>query len=138
MNRALRALLIVGALAAPAAAKSSREVGYPEGPVFSTLVRFLRVDEGLKIVEKDAASGYIIFQLTEGKRTFDGAAEVMVAQDGSGRPVTRVNLRITDRPSYMEIGMLDRLELKLRDELGAPAAPPPPPPPPKPVEDAKP
>jgi hypothetical protein len=116
------------AVAAPAAAKSSRDVAYAYDPVFTSVVRFLRVDEGLKLVEKDAAAGYVIFVLTEGKRTFNGAAEVMKAQDGSGNAVTRVTLRIADRPSYMELGMLDRLELKLREELGEPAAPPPPPP----------
>ena len=111
------------AVAAPAAAKSSRDVAYGYDPVWITLVRFLRVDEGLKLVEKDAASGFVIFELTEGKRTFRGAAEVMKAQDGAGQPVTRVTLRIAERPSYMEIGMLDRLEVKLREEHGEPARP---------------
>jgi hypothetical protein len=123
--RALAAAAVL-VVAAPAAAKSSRDVPYAPEAVFTTLVRFLRVDEGLKLVEKDAAAGYVIFELAEGKRTFGGAAEVVRGQDGAGRAVTRVTLRISDRPSYMEIGMLDRLEVKLREELGEPprAAPP--------------
>ena len=35
-------------------------------------------------------------------------------------PKLRLVMHIEDRPDYMEVGMLDRLERKLRDELGAP------------------
>jgi hypothetical protein len=130
VTRVLVAVALL-AIAAPAAAKSSRELPYPYDPVFSALVRFLRVDERLKVTERDPGAGYVLFELTEGKRTFEGAAEVIKAEDGTGRPVTRIHIRIADRPSYMEIGMLDRLELKLREELGAPAAPPAPAPAPE-------
>jgi hypothetical protein len=57
-------------------------------------------------------------------------------------------LTIEDRPSWLEVAMLRRLERKLRIELGSPAppppapppkdpprAPPPPPPPPPPSDD---
>jgi hypothetical protein len=94
--------------------------------VWSALVRFLRVDEGLKVVEKDSETGYILFELTEGKRAFRGAAEVMRAEAGS----TRVVVRISDRPAYMELGILERFGDKLREELGEPLPPSPPPPPP--------
>ena len=107
-------------LAAPAGAKSERVFSYRAEDVWPTLLRFLRVDEGLKIVEKDADAGYVLFELTENKRTFSGAAETVRAKDERGRPATRVQIRITDRPSYMEVGMLDRLEQKLRAELADP------------------
>jgi len=108
-------------LALPAAARSTREYPYSYKPVWSALVRFLRVDEKLKVVEKDADSGYVLFELAEGKRTFSGAAELVKVEGG-----TRVVMRISDRPAYMEQGLLDRLALKLREELGdqPPPAPP--------------
>jgi hypothetical protein len=115
--RALAAALVL-AVALPAAARSAREYPYPYDPVWAALVRFLRVDEGLKLVEKDPANGYVLFELTEAKRTFSGAAELVRLEAG-----TRVVVRIADRPSYMEQGLLDRLGDKLREELGEPPPP---------------
>lgn len=138
----MRWLLVVAALlvAAPATAKSSRDLPYAYEPVWSSLVRFLRVDEKLKLVEKDGDNGYVLFELVDGKRTFSGAAELAKGPDG-GRPV-KLTIRINDRPSYMEVGLLDRFEVKLREELGepppAPAPPAPPPPAAPPPEDKKP
>jgi hypothetical protein len=108
------ALVLVGA--APALAKTSREVGYRYDQVFPALVRFLRVDEKLKLVEKDEGAGYVLFELVDGKKTFSGAAEV-ARMDGGG---SRVTVRLGDRPAYMELGILDRFADKLRDELGEP------------------
>jgi len=123
--------------ATPAAAKTAREYPYAYDPVWTALVRFLRVDENLKVVEKDADSGYILFELSEGKRTFSDAAEVMKLERA-----TRVVIRIGERPAYMEAGLLDRFGDKLHDELGEPPPAPSPPPkpaaPPPPAEDKKP
>jgi hypothetical protein len=102
-------------LATGASAKTSREYPYEYGSVWPSLVRFLRVDENLKLVEKDEANGYILFELTDGKRTFAGAAEVVRVEKA-----TRVILRLTDRPAYMEAGLLERFGGKLHDELGEP------------------
>ena len=119
-GRMLCTLLVAGVLliATTAAAKTTRELPYAYDPVWSSLVRFLRVDEKLKLVEKDGDAGYVLFELTEGKRTFTGAAELSKAPDG-GRAV-KLTIRINDRPSYMELGLLDRFELKLREDLGEP------------------
>ena len=114
MKALLAALVLLGA--APALAKTSREVDYRYDQVFPALVRFLRVDEKLKIVEKDDKSGYVVFELVDGKKTFSGAAEV-AKMDGGG---SRVTVRLGDRPAYMELGILDRFADKLRDELGEP------------------
>jgi hypothetical protein len=120
--RAVAALLvIVGLLAAvPAGAKSNRTFTQPFDKVWPSLLRFLRVDEKLKIVEKDVEAGYVLFELSEEKRTFSGAVELVKGEDDRGRPTTRVTIKITDRPAYMEEGLLDRLEQKLHDEHGEP------------------
>ena len=119
---------------APASAKTDKTVAYPAARVFPAAVRFLRVDERLTIVEKDADAGYVMFELKEEGKTFPGALE-LVAVESAGRPAVRLVLRIEDRPSYVEIAMLERLERKLRAELGSeprPAPRPEPKPAPKP------
>ena len=123
--------MIVAVLAGPAAAwaRSEREYPYDYERVFPASVRFFRLDEKLKIVEKDADAGYLVFELGERGKTFQGSVEYLKATDRRGRKVTRLILRIDERPAYVEEGMLERFEQKLRGELGPPPAPPPPPPP---------
>ncbi len=128
MKRLVAALLILGA-AGPAFARSDRDFPFGFSQVWPALVRFLRVDEHLKVIEKDESAGYVLFELTEEKRTFSGAAEMTHGADGT----TKVIIRIQDRPSYMEEGLLDRLGNKLHEELGDPPPAPSPPPPPPPT-----
>jgi hypothetical protein len=108
--------LLLVALTAIADARSEKTVGWTAEKVFPTAVRFLRVDEGVTIVEKDADAGYVLFELKDDGKVYPGALELVTLDDGKLRLV----LRIEDRPDYMEIGMLDRLERKLTEELGPP------------------
>jgi hypothetical protein len=115
-------------LVAPAAAsaRTERTFGYQADKVWPTAVRFIRVDEGAKITEKDAEAGYVMFELVDDGKTYSGALELVVADDETGPRVTIV-IRIEDRPAYLEAGMLTRLEKKIRADLGsAPARKPPP------------
>jgi hypothetical protein len=105
-------------------------------------VRFLRVDERLKITEKDADAGYVLFELKEEGKTYRGSLEVMTVTV-DGRPQVKFVMQVEDRPSWLEIAMLQRLERKLRAELGSPTPPPSKKPkeeapPPKPEEPKKP
>lgn len=142
MSRCSRIAALVLALSlAPlaASARSERTVGYQADKVWPTAVRFLRVDEGAKITEKDADAGYVMFELVDEGKTYTGALELVIADDESGPRVTIV-IRIEDRPSYLETAMLARLEKKIRSDLGsAPARRPPPvKPKPAPPENRKP
>ena len=114
--RWLPCLLALVALTAIADARSEKTVGWTAERVFPTAVRFLRVDEGVTIVEKDADAGYVLFELKDEGKVYSGALELVTLDDGKLRLV----LRIEDRPDYMEVGMLDRLERKLTEELGPP------------------
>jgi hypothetical protein len=137
-------IALAGALAAAAAsalvgapnahAKAERVANWSYERVWPAAVRFLRIDEGREIVEKDADAGYVIFKVAEDGKEFEGALEV-VRIEVDRRPSVRLVLRIEDRPSYMEEGTLRRMLSKLREELGPP---PPPPPPPKPEKEEKP
>jgi hypothetical protein len=111
-------------LAAPALARSERTVAYPYERVWPAAIRFLRIDAGYAVREKDADAGYILFDVEEEGRTFPGALELVRGHDDRGRHTVKLILRIEDRPSYMETGLLDRLRQKLRRELGPPPPPP--------------
>jgi len=123
----LRALVtgvaVVAGLAVPAAARSERTFAYPREQAWPTAVRFLVVDEHVKITEKDADAGYAMFELRDDGKLFRGSLEI-VSMQRDGRAVVRFVLQIADRPSWLEIAMLTRLEAKLRAELGSPSPPP--------------
>jgi len=123
---------LLAALAAPAAGKSERSTFHTFERVWPTAVRHLAVDEGFKIVDRDADTGYVTFEMTEKGKTYSGALEVVKTTD-DGRPAVRLVLHIADRPSWMETAVLDRMLAKLYKEQGDP--PPPPPPAKKPPAD---
>ncbi len=106
-------------------ARSEKTLAYPRDQVWSTAVRFLAVDEHAKITEKDTETGYVTFELRDEGRPYRGSLEV-VTVNRDGHSAVRFVLQIADRPSWMELAMLARLEDKLRAELGSPAPPPPP------------
>jgi len=134
----VRRALVVFLLAAPAYAKTTRDLAYSYDRVWPALVRFLRVDEKLKLTEKDADAGYVLFELADGKKVFPGAAELSKTTDELGRPSVRLSIKITDRPAYMEAGIADRFAEKLHEELGEPPPAPPPPAAATPAPDAPP
>ena len=120
MLRLVLALLLTTSIAW---ARAEKTLAYQRDAAWPAAVRFIRVDEKLKIIEKDADAGYLLFEIKEEGKTFRGSLEVMsVVVDG--RPVVRFVMQIEDRPSWVEISMLTRLERKLRTELGTPAPAP--------------
>jgi hypothetical protein len=130
-------LLLAVALAAPAAwARSTNVVPYPQGEVWPTAIRFLRIDRGASIREKDVDSGYVLFDLPEGGKAWKGSLELVRTTDPEGRDATRVVVTLSDLPRHFEGVLLDKLSIKLKDEYGTPAAPPPRKPPPAPPPEA--
>jgi hypothetical protein len=111
-------------IAAPgtAEARTERTTYFSYAQVWPTAIRFLRVDEGHEVVEKDEDAGYVLFEVVEENKRFRGALELVRVKDERGRPAVRMVVRIDDRPAYMELGLLDRLERKLRQEYGEPPA----------------
>jgi len=120
MRRILLCLLLA---TSSASARSEKTLAYPRDPAWAAAVRFIRVNAGLKVIEKDADAGYVIFEFKEEKKTFRGSLELIeVVKDG--RKLVRFVMTIEDRPQWVEIELLTKLELKLRSELGAPAPQP--------------
>lgn len=123
MRELILAAAFVTALAAPAAAGTERSTYHSFEKVWSTSVRHLAVDEGFKIVNRDAETGYVTFEMTDKGKAYNGALEVVKVED-DGRPAVKLVLSIADRPSWMEGAVLDRLLAKLYKEHGDPPAPP--------------
>ncbi len=121
---------------APALAKAETTTQYPYEQVWPAAVRFVRIDAGFEILDKDAEAGYILFRVSEQGKQFRGALELVRIRDDRDRPAVKLILHIEDRPSYMERGLIERLEQKLREQLG-PLRPRPQPkqPPAKPEQD---
>lgn len=123
MRPLLTSFLCIALAASPAAARSEKTLGYQRDQVWPAAVRFLVVDEHLKVIEKDADAGYVLFEMKDDGKVFRGSLEVMtVVKDR--RTLVRFVLQIEDRPDWLEIAMLTRLERKLRAELGTPAPAP--------------
>lgn len=121
------ALLAGGAsaLPAPAFARSAQLLPYPMADVWPSTIRYLRIDRGATLREKDADAGYVLFDLPEGSKTHKGALELVRTTDDDGRDATRVVVSLNDLPRHFETTLLDKLAAKIKEDHGAPVAPPP-------------
>lgn len=126
-------VLGTGLCAAAAQARTMEVVPYPIADVWPTSIRFLRVDRGFPIREKDESAGYVLFDYTDGPKPCRASLELIHALDPEGRDATRLAVTIPDLPRRYELMLIDKLVTKLREEQGPPA---PPPKPPKPAEPA--
>ncbi len=118
---ALAATIALGTLTVQhesAEARSERISYYDYAQVWRAAVRFLRIDEGHKIVEHNLKAGYVVFEYKAGGTTFTGFLELIRLVDRSGRKSVRMVIQIRKRPKYTEAGLLYRLQLKMRKELG--------------------
>ncbi len=122
------ALLAMGALAmfpTVARARVQQVVPYPFDAVWPGALRFVRVDRGWKVAEQDKEAGFVRFTLIEDKKPHDATLELIRVTDTDGRAAVRLQLSAPDLARYQEQPVLQALVRKLREELGAPAAPPP-------------
>ena len=123
----IRLAVLAGALvlgSGLAHARTTTIVPYPLVDVWPTSVRFFRVDRDFPIREKDDAAGYILFDFTDGPKPCKASLELIRATDPEGRDATRLAVTIPDLPKRYERMLIDKLELKLREDHGPPAPPP--------------
>ena len=120
-------VLALATFAGDAHARSEKVLAYQRADAWPAAVRFIRVDAKLKVIEKDADAGYVLFEYREENKTFRGSLEVIEVVK-EGRKLVRFVIAIEDRPAWVEVEMLTKLERKLRAELGNPAPAPTPPP----------
>jgi hypothetical protein len=99
-------------------AKSASALPYPNGDVWAAAVRFLRVDRGFAIREKDEKAGYVLFDFVEGGKTFHASLELVALTDDDGRASTEAVVSMPDLPRRYELLLLGELGAKVRQEQG--------------------
>ena len=128
-------LLAALLLCASATARVGGDSEYSKAQTYSGALRYLRVDLGYEVVEKDPDAAYLIFRYElpgQKKATATGTIEVVEA-DGQ----VKLFVQIPTMPEYHERVLRDGLVRKLHDEYGTPPhKAPPPPPEKKPEADA--
>lgn len=111
-----------------AEARAHYESAYGFDRTWNSALRLLRVDLGFKVVEKDEASGYVLFEYrtTEnGNKVTSGSLELVGGRErGDG---VQVVAQLPEMPRYHEQNLIDQLSRKLRTEYGDPPAKPRPP-----------
>ncbi len=119
MRAALLALPLLLILAVSSAyARATLDVALPLERAFSGAVRFVRVDRGCKITDKDESSAYIVFECPDGdggSKQRRGSLELF-ANEGKA---VRIQVSLPDEPHYAELRFVELLERKLRDEYGS-------------------
>jgi len=111
-------------------ARSTGVLPYPAADVWPAAVRFLRVDRGFPIKEKDEATGYVLFEYLESGKSHRSSLELVRAADADGRDATQIVVSVADLPSHYELTLIEKLGRKVRDERGQPPRPAPRPKPP--------
>ena len=116
---ALAALAVVSTVAV-ADARVDGASGYSKAQTYSGALRYVRVDLGYEVVEKDPDAAYLIFKYTApggGKNAaVTGTLEVIEATGGG----VRLFVSLPRMPEYYERVFRDGLMKKLKDEYGAP------------------
>jgi hypothetical protein len=125
--------LEVTAPAAPLAAsgiialiENRRVLSYPFEQVWPTAIRYLRIDRGYSITDRDEEAGYVLFEFPlDGERTGSGSVEMFRTEDASGRASVSVAVNTGSGPVHLPHAILDGLAAKVRAERGQPVTPPP-------------
>ena len=119
----------------PANAAQGRVLSYPFEQVWPTAIRFLRVDRGFTITERDKEAGFLLFSFKSGEHESSGSLEMFRTKDPSGRDSVKVSITTGAGPGHLPYTLLEGLSRKVRKERGLPAPPlreePPAPEPPK-------
>ncbi len=103
----------------PATAKTSYDSTYGFDRTWNAAIRMVRVDMGLKVTEKDDATGYLLFEYKSsegGAKTTAGSLEFIRSREPDA-PV-RVVVQLPQMPRYHEQMMVDTLVKKMRAEYG--------------------
>ncbi len=113
--------------------ENRRVLSYPFEQVWPTAIRYLRIDRGFMVTDRDEEAGYMLFEFPlDGGRMGNGSLEMFATEDPSGRPSVSVAVNTGAGPVHLPNAILDGIAAKVRSERGQPAPPPkheqPPPP----------
>jgi hypothetical protein len=106
--------------------ENRRVLSYPFEQVWPTAIRYLRVDRGYTVSDRDEEAGYVLFEFAlDGGGRGNGSLEMFRTEDASGRPSVAVSVSTGAGPIHLPNTLLDGLAAKVREERGQPGAPPP-------------
>lgn len=132
---ALLPLALVLLLARPAPARVGGDSDYSKAQTYSGALRYLRVDLGYEVIERDPDAAYLIFRYELPGQKKPGATGTVEIVDADGH--VKLFVQIPSMPEYHERVLRDGLVRKLHDEYGNPPRKPQPAPPnKKPESDA--
>lgn len=113
--------MILGALvltlSGTAVARIEEPLEYTKAQSFSTALRFLRVDNGYKVVEQDIDSGYMLFEYPTRNSSSVTSGSIEVVDRGE---TVALVIQLPQMPSYHERHLADGLLKKLRADYGEP------------------
>jgi hypothetical protein len=123
-------------LAQGAAARVGGDSEYSKAQTYSGALRYLRVDLGYEVVERDPDAAYLIFRYQPPGPNRGNATGTVEIVDTDGH--VKLFVQIPSMPEYHERVLRDGLVRKLHDEYGVPPhkSAPPAPPAKKPEADA--
>ncbi|MCA9597092.1 MAG: hypothetical protein KC776_27450 [Myxococcales bacterium] len=100
-----------------ASARVEGDSEYSKALTYNGALRYLRVDMGYEVVEKDPDAAYILFRYEPPghKQPTNGSVEIVETRDD-----VKVFVQLPQMPSYHETVLRDGLMKKLRTEYGAP------------------
>jgi hypothetical protein len=113
--------LTASALPHAADARVDGNSSYSKAQTYSAALRYVRVDRGYEVLEKDPEAAYLIFKYSipgGPKEPVTGTLEVVEAAGG-----VRLFVSLPRVPEYQERIFRDGLLKKLREEYGAPPPP---------------
>ncbi len=124
-------LVIAAFCTLEAEARVDADSDYSKAQTYNGALRYLRVDLGYEVTEKDPDAAYILFKYAppgKRKRLSHGSMEIIEAKKR-----VRLFVQLPDMPGYHETMLRDGLLKRLRADYGEPPrkAPEPPPPPSK-------
>jgi hypothetical protein len=111
------AVLVALTLSVSAGANVETETAYTKSQTYNAALRYLRVDLGYEVIEKDPDAAYLLFRFAaqSKKAPSNGAIEIVDQKAG-----VRVYVRLPELPHYQEQMLSDGLFQKLRSEYGEP------------------
>jgi hypothetical protein len=119
--------------------ENRRVLSYPIDQVWPTTIRYLRLDRGFAVTDRDEEAGYMMFEFPlESGATGNGSLEMFATEDASGRASVSIAVNTGSGPVHLPHSILDGIAAKVRAERGQPIAPPKPEepaPPPKNEDD---
>lgn len=127
LGAAAIALALVLLVAHSARARVGGDSEYSKQQTYSGALRYLRVDLGYEVTERDPDAAYLIFRYQlpgQNKATATGTVEIV---DADGH--VKLFVQIPTMPEYHERVLRDGLVRKLHDEYGTPPRKPAPTPP---------